>query len=50
MFKNQYVDKDVSNSLLVVKGSAIMIMKYAISGVTITTMGYQWCKCRNENI
>lgn len=40
MFKNQYVDKDVSNSLLVVKGSANNDNEIsAISGATITSNG-----------
>ena len=38
IFKNQYVDKDVSNSLLVVKGSANNDIS-AISGATITSNG-----------
>ena len=40
MFKNQYLDKDVSNSLLVVKGSANNDNEIsAISGATITSNG-----------
>ncbi len=40
MFKNQYVDKDVSNSLLVVKGSTNNDNEIsAISGATITSNG-----------
>lgn len=40
IFKNQYVDKDVSNSLLVVKGSANNDNEIsAISGATITSNG-----------
>ena len=40
MFKNQYVDKDVLNSLLVVKGSANNDNEIsAISGATITSNG-----------
>jgi len=40
MFKNQYVDKDVSNSLLVVKGSVNNDNEIsAISGATITSNG-----------
>lgn len=40
MFKNQYVDKDVLNSLLVVKGSTNNDNEIsAISGATITSNG-----------
>ena len=44
IFKNQYVDKDVSNSLLVVKGSANNDNEIsAISGATITSNGVTSC-------
>ena len=44
MFKNQYVDKDVSNSLLVVKGSANNDNEIsAISGATKTSKGVTSC-------